>query len=211
MTVVNPGTPVPRCYEHTADVLVTYEGDCSGYFGVNPASGLNFEDPRWVPSDPDKFWHIVYDVSDDRVADVIAKSQTRHAGYLYVTDRQVAEPLRHRSDVLAGRAGQSRRWRRHVGTGAGVADRRTSAGRASQTHRPVFRLHQCHPALGWPRRKRQTTSSISTAGWSPSCPRHLRHTSPLVDCFPAEGITSSTWRRKVDLARSRLPATVRTH
>jgi hypothetical protein len=92
MTVLNPGTPVPRCYENTADVLVTYEGDGRGYFGVNPASELNFEDSRWVPSDPDKFWHIVYDVSADQVADVIAESQTRGAGYVYVTDGGLPNP-----------------------------------------------------------------------------------------------------------------------
>jgi hypothetical protein len=92
MTVLNPGTPVPRCYENAADVLVTYEGDVRGYFGVNPASELNFEDSRWVPSDPDKFWHIVYDVSAHQVADVIAESQTRHAGYVYVTDGRLPNP-----------------------------------------------------------------------------------------------------------------------
>ena len=92
MTALNPGTSVPRSFEHTADVLVTYEGDYSGYFGLNPTSGHNFEDPRWVPSDPDKFWHIVYDVSEHQVADVIAKSQTRHAGYVYVTDGVLPNP-----------------------------------------------------------------------------------------------------------------------
>jgi hypothetical protein len=92
MTVLNPGTPVPRCYEDTADVLVTYEGDYEGYFGVNPASELNFSDPGWVPGDPDKFWHIVYDVSEHQVADVIAESQTRHAGYVYVTDGTLPNP-----------------------------------------------------------------------------------------------------------------------
>jgi hypothetical protein len=67
-------------------VLVTYEGDYSGYVGQNPTSGLNYLDPGWVPSDPDKFWHIIYDVGPSRVADVIATSHSRRAGYVYVTD-----------------------------------------------------------------------------------------------------------------------------
>jgi hypothetical protein len=92
MTALNLGTSVPRSFEHTADVLVTYEGDYSGYVGLNPTSGHNFEDPRWVPSDPDKFWHIVYDVREHQVADVIAKSQTRHAGHVYVTDGVLPNP-----------------------------------------------------------------------------------------------------------------------
>ena len=92
MTVLNPGAMVPQCYENTADVLVTFEGSYSSYYGENPNTALNFADPGWVPSDPDKFWHIIYDVSAAQVADVIFASQARHAGYVYVTDDVLANP-----------------------------------------------------------------------------------------------------------------------
>jgi chitodextrinase len=86
ITVLNPGIVVPQCYEFAADVLVTFEGSYDGY--VNAYTPLS-----WDPVDPKKIWHIVYGASTtDQMAEVMALSKTRSAGYVYVTDDVLANP-----------------------------------------------------------------------------------------------------------------------
>jgi hypothetical protein len=100
MTVLNSAAAVPQCYEDSADVLLTYEGDYASYFGRNPSTADNFQDPGWVPRDPHKFWHIVYDVGADHLAEVLDASRERNAAYVYVTDDRLPNPY----DVLPGAA-----------------------------------------------------------------------------------------------------------
>nr|WP_198151688.1 spherulation-specific family 4 protein [Kibdelosporangium sp. MJ126-NF4]CEL18191.1 Phage-related protein, tail component [Kibdelosporangium sp. MJ126-NF4] len=93
MTVLNPGAPVPQCYEDAADVLATFESSYEGYLGRHAGGGdLNYRDPGWTPRDPRKFWHIVYGVPADKVTEVIELSKTRNAGYVYVTDDVLSNP-----------------------------------------------------------------------------------------------------------------------
>jgi hypothetical protein len=86
ITVLNPGIVVPQCYQFAADVLVTFEGSYETY--LNAYTPLS-----WDPVDPKKIWHIVYGApTSDQMAEVVALSKTRGAGYVYVTDDVLANP-----------------------------------------------------------------------------------------------------------------------
>ena len=86
MTVVNPGTAVPQCYQNAADVLVTFEGDYSTY--INDYTPLS-----WSAVDPDKTWNIIYNVPTAAdMEGVVALSKARGAGFVYVTDATLPNP-----------------------------------------------------------------------------------------------------------------------
>jgi hypothetical protein len=91
LTVLNPGTIVPQCYDGTADVLLTFEGDYTGYVGTNSNAALNYKDLGWTPAASD-IWHIVYGTSADHISEVAAKSKARGAGYIEITDDVMANP-----------------------------------------------------------------------------------------------------------------------
>ncbi|WP_437677810.1 spherulation-specific family 4 protein [Sorangium sp. So ce131] len=85
--ILNPGLPVEPCYGDVADTIVTFEGSYDKYMGdeVPPASW------QLESATPEKFWHLVYDVPDEAaMADVVARSKQQNAGYVYVTDDQLA-------------------------------------------------------------------------------------------------------------------------
>jgi Spherulation-specific family 4 len=83
-TVDNPGQAPDRAYLSAADVLVTFEGDGAAYRDWQP--------PSWQRHvDRARLWHLVYDVPDRAaLADTLALSRQRNAGYIYVTDRTLA-------------------------------------------------------------------------------------------------------------------------
>jgi RHS repeat-associated protein len=86
MTVDNSGSGVPQCYESSADVLVTFEGDYSSYTS-------SYVPLSWTVTDPEKVWHIVYDVpTASDMENVVALSKQRGAGYVYVTDATLPNP-----------------------------------------------------------------------------------------------------------------------
>jgi hypothetical protein len=85
-TVLNAGTPVPRCFEDAAAVLVTYENNLAGY-ATGSYRGLD-----WTPADPAKVWHIVHGVPADQVDTVAATARSRGAGWVYVTDDGLPNP-----------------------------------------------------------------------------------------------------------------------
>ncbi len=92
LTVLNPGTAVPQCYQSSADVLVTFEGSYGDYTG-NPVSAMEAYKPlTWTPVDPNKIWHIIYGADQDQMESVMALSKSRNAGYVYVTDDVPANP-----------------------------------------------------------------------------------------------------------------------
>ncbi|MFJ9381956.1 spherulation-specific family 4 protein, partial [Streptomyces sp. NPDC101455] len=86
MTVLNPGTVVPQCYEDTADVLLTFEGSYDTY------EGSGYQALDWTPASPSKIWHIIFGVPADKVSLVDETSQTRGAGYVYITDDVLSNP-----------------------------------------------------------------------------------------------------------------------
>lgn len=87
LTVGNPGTAVPACYENTADVLVTFEGSYASY------TAESYTPLLWDPVDPKKIWHVVYGASSQsQMEEAIALSKSRNAGYVFVTDDVLANP-----------------------------------------------------------------------------------------------------------------------
>ncbi|MEU9345891.1 spherulation-specific family 4 protein [Streptomyces sp. NPDC048278] len=86
MTVLNPGTVVPRCYEDSADILLTFEGSYDTY------ENGGYQALDWTPADPRKIWHIIFGVPADKVSLVDATSRTRGAGYVYITDDVLTNP-----------------------------------------------------------------------------------------------------------------------
>ena len=92
VTVLNPGIAVPQCYETAGDVIVTFEGSYASYVG-DPSAANPYTPLSWTPVDPMKIWHIVYDAPDvATMTNAIALSETRRAGYIYVTDDVMANP-----------------------------------------------------------------------------------------------------------------------
>jgi hypothetical protein len=94
MTVLNPGIAVPRCYESTADVLVTFEGSYADYTGTPDPQGKAYQPLDWKPSRTDKVWHIIYGAaSSAQMAHAMALGKSRNAGYIYVTDAGPPNPF----------------------------------------------------------------------------------------------------------------------
>jgi hypothetical protein len=86
MTVLNPGAVVPQCYEDAADVLLTFEGSYDTY------ENGGYQALDWTPANPKKIWHIIYGVPASAVSLVDETSQTRGAGYVYITDDVLSNP-----------------------------------------------------------------------------------------------------------------------
>lgn len=84
--IINPGVPVPQCYENVADTIITFENTYAVYTDPNnPFSQV----PAWQQNsaNPNKFWHLVYDVPNQAaMQNVVALSRQRNVGYIYVTD-----------------------------------------------------------------------------------------------------------------------------
>jgi hypothetical protein len=84
-TVLNPGTPVPQCYEHTMDTFVTFEGPFDKPDA--PVDYANsYTDIKWVPQDIRKLWHIVYEVSEANIVRAVQLAKERNVGLLHITD-----------------------------------------------------------------------------------------------------------------------------
>jgi hypothetical protein len=62
------GAPMPQCFEHSADTLLTAEVSYATY------TSDAYAPYDWTPSDSWKIWHIVCDVSEDQVASAAANS-----------------------------------------------------------------------------------------------------------------------------------------
>lgn len=84
LTIDNPGVPVPECYSHAADVLVTFEGDYADY--VNPTSG--FVPQQWqLAGDSARFFNLVFDVPETGIRTAMMQSKQDNVGTVYLTDR----------------------------------------------------------------------------------------------------------------------------
>lgn len=79
IVVGNPGTRTPKAYFDRADILVTFESSATDYTGT---AGINNDIAELAST---KQAALVYDVTDTKATWDIAK--TRHAGYIYLTDR----------------------------------------------------------------------------------------------------------------------------
>jgi hypothetical protein len=79
-TVLNPGAPMSQCFEHSADTLLTAEISYATY------TSDAYADIDWVPEDPRKIWHIVYDVPQSGIETIAELARSRNAGMLHITD-----------------------------------------------------------------------------------------------------------------------------
>ncbi|WP_203744753.1 spherulation-specific family 4 protein [Catellatospora bangladeshensis] len=85
-TVVNPGIDTEPCYADVGDVILTFEGAYETYLGWQPPSWHRALDPR-------RFWHLVHATdTTEQLANAVALSKQRQAGYLYVTPDVLANP-----------------------------------------------------------------------------------------------------------------------
>lgn len=85
-TVINPGSPMPQCFEDAADTLLTFERGYEEYLN-------NYYPIDWVPTtDERKIWHIVYGVPVEQVASVAALAKERGAGFVHITDDGLDNP-----------------------------------------------------------------------------------------------------------------------
>lgn len=84
-TILNPGSPMASCFEDTMDTLLTFELDYNAY--VNKYTPNN-----WTPKDPRKLWHIIYNVPEDKIGEVITLSKKRGAGFVQLTDDLLPNP-----------------------------------------------------------------------------------------------------------------------
>lgn len=76
---------MPECYLSVGDIIVTFESPLAEY--------ANYQDDSYIFNYPaSRFWHIVYNVPLASLASTYAKTQTHHAGYVYITDDSGANP-----------------------------------------------------------------------------------------------------------------------
>ncbi|RAL02336.1 uncharacterized protein BO80DRAFT_472333 [Aspergillus ibericus CBS 121593] len=85
LTVLNPGSPMASCFEDTMDTLLTFELSYDSY--VN-----SYTPNDWTPKDPRKLWHIVYNVPESAVSEVVKLANQRGAGFLQLTDDTLPNP-----------------------------------------------------------------------------------------------------------------------
>jgi Spherulation-specific family 4 len=82
---LNPGTYPDQRYMAIASVVMAFEGPYSSYSGLRV--------PAWVDRYPAaKFAHTIYATPGSRLASAISLARSRHAGWVFVTDRSGANP-----------------------------------------------------------------------------------------------------------------------
>ena len=92
--VLNPGQTVPQCYQHAADVIVTFEGPAASYL-TKVETGGTWHYPwqlTWTPASPDEIMHIVYGTAGQGALDQVMSLSKGNAGYVYVTDDSGVNP-----------------------------------------------------------------------------------------------------------------------
>lgn len=78
--VLNPGTYPDQRYMSVGDIIVAFENTYATY--------ARLQVPGWVRSYPvARFAHIVYATTASQLTDARALAVQRHAGYVYITDR----------------------------------------------------------------------------------------------------------------------------
>lgn len=84
-TILNPGSPMASCFEDTMDTLLTFELDYAAYTN-------SYTPNNWVPKDPRKLWHILYNVPESAIGEVVKLANERGAGFLQLTDDTLPNP-----------------------------------------------------------------------------------------------------------------------
>ena len=82
---LNPGLYPDQRYMAIASVVMAFEGPYSGYSRLRV--------PAWVSRYPAaKFAHTIYATPGSQLASAISLARSRHAGWVFVTDRSGANP-----------------------------------------------------------------------------------------------------------------------
>lgn len=76
---------MPQCFENSADTLLTFENDYGNYTQL-------YSPLDWTPTDNRKIWHLVFDVPQDRITEVVALSRERGAGIIQTTNDKFPNP-----------------------------------------------------------------------------------------------------------------------
>lgn len=83
--VLNPGTNTQECYAQVGDILLVFEGDKDAY--------ENWSQAEWTLSYPKRrFWHLIYDVQEEALRDVVERFRNHRAGWVYVTSDGMDNP-----------------------------------------------------------------------------------------------------------------------
>ncbi len=83
--VLNPGTTPDERYLGFADIIMNFENTASVY------QTATF--PSWINNYPaSRFVHLVYDTPDSSLSSVLTLSQSRNAGYVYITNDILPNP-----------------------------------------------------------------------------------------------------------------------
>jgi chitodextrinase len=93
ITVENPGTSVPSCFQGTADIILTFEGSYLCYIqDASCPAGQQYVPLAWNPVDPYAIWHVIYNATSAQYANASALAKTRNAGYFYITSDTLPNP-----------------------------------------------------------------------------------------------------------------------
>ncbi|KAF2792903.1 hypothetical protein K505DRAFT_350304 [Melanomma pulvis-pyrius CBS 109.77] len=84
-TVLNPGTTMPKCFENSADTLMTFESSYETYT-------TKYVPNDWISTDSRKFWHIIYNVPKTEVNRIAALARERGAGLIEITNDVLDNP-----------------------------------------------------------------------------------------------------------------------
>ena len=83
--VLNPGTTTSECYMSAGDIIVEFESSYSDYLSWSPAG--------WESGYPAaRFWHLIYGTSEPHMPNAVILSQSRGAGWVYVTPDGLPNP-----------------------------------------------------------------------------------------------------------------------
>jgi hypothetical protein len=87
VTALNPGGPVPSCFDGIATAICTFEG--------SEASYSNYSAATWTATATSKIWHIIYASTScvgGTVEGLVATAASKHADYLFVTGDDGSRP-----------------------------------------------------------------------------------------------------------------------
>lgn len=84
--ILNPGTNTGECYMAAADIIVNFDDTYANYVNWSP-------DPWVMRYSADHFWQIIHATNLANMPQAIVYAKSRHAGWVYVTDRTEPDPF----------------------------------------------------------------------------------------------------------------------
>jgi hypothetical protein len=85
--VLDPGSTTAECYlQFAGDIIVEYE-DTYAQYNEWTSAGWESKYPAT------RFWHIIYDTKQRDVLPALQLAQSRHVGWIYITDNTLPDPF----------------------------------------------------------------------------------------------------------------------